>query len=302
MTVSNPEAPVLAPPSMQALSRPCIVCGAAHQGPLYRVLQQCRACGFIRADLDVDEEQIKKLYQEDYFRGREYGDYVADREVHRKNIAHRFAQVTRVAGPLDSMFEIGCAYGFWLEFVSSQGVRCAGADVCPEAVEYAVGVLKQNATSEDFLHMDLRPGEYQTFCMWDTIEHLARPELFVERIFQLLPRGGWFFATTGDIGSKEACRAGPGWRMIHPPTHLQYFSRRTMSRFLERRGFEVVAIRSTPVYRSIRGVLSGLLLFQRGLKQRAARLADKLIPNRMQERLGFWLDLGDIMLVCARKP
>src|SRR5262249_59391852 len=112
----------------------------------------------------------------------------------------------------------------------------------------------------------IRPGEYQAFCMWDTIEHLAHPELFVERIFQLLLPGGWFFATTGDIGSKNARRAGPGWRMIHPPTHLQYFSGQTMTRFLERRGFEVAAIHSTSVYRSIRGVLSGLLLFERGMK------------------------------------
>src|SRR5262249_887952 len=125
---------------------------------------------------------------------------------------------------------------------------------------------------------------------------------FVERLFQLLLPGGWFFATTGDIGSKNARRAGPGWRMIHPPTHLQYFSGQTMTRFLERRGFEVAAIHSTSVYRSIRGVLSGLLLFERGMKRRAAWLADKLLPWWVQERLGFWLALGDLMRVCARKP
>jgi SAM-dependent methyltransferase len=301
MIVSNPEAPPLAPPK-QAVTRPCIACGAARQAPLYRVLQQCGECGFIRADVDIDEEEVKKLYQEDYFRGREYGDYVADRHVHRKNIAHRFAEVTRVAGPLESIFEIGCAYGFWLEYAAAQGVRCAGVDVCPEAVRYAVEVLKQDASCGDFLREPIPPGAFRAFCMWDTIEHLAHPELFVERIFQLLPRGGWFFATTGDIGSREARRAGPAWRMIHPPTHLQYFSRPTITRFLERRGFEVAAIRSTSVYRSIRGVLSGLLLFERGMKRRAAWLADKVLPLWVQERLGFWLDLGDIMLVCARKP
>src|SRR5262249_61799701 len=85
-------------------------------------------------------------------------------------------------------------------------------------------------------------------------------------------------------------------------SHLQYFPRPTIPRFLQRRGFEVVAIRSTSVYRSIRGVLSGLILFERGMKRRAAWLADKALPMWVQERLGFWLDIGDIMLVCARKP
>jgi SAM-dependent methyltransferase len=256
----------------------------------------------VRADLDLDEAEIKKLYQEDYFRGKEYGDYLADRRVHRKNFAHRFTEVTRIAGRLESMFEIGCAYGFWLELLASQGMRCAGVDVCPEAVDYVVGVLGLNAKAEDFARTAVGPGEYQAFCMWDTIEHLAHPETYVERLFELLPPGGWFFATTGDIGSKEARRRGPAWRMIHPPTHLQYFSASTLRRFLERYGFEVVAIHSTPVYRSIRGVLSGMLLFERGLRRRAACLADKCIPCGLQERLGFWLDLGDIMLVAARKP
>jgi hypothetical protein len=90
--------------------------------------------------------------------------------------------------------------------------------------------------------------------------------------------------------------------MIHPPTHLQYFSSDTMRRCLQRHGFEVVAIHSTPVYRSIRGILSGLLLFERGWRRRVAWLSDRIIPRAIQERLGFWLDLGDIMLACARKP
>jgi SAM-dependent methyltransferase len=269
---------------------------------LYRVLERCQKCGYVRAAGDVTEEEIQKLYQEDYFRGKEYGDYLADRHVHRKNFAHRFALLAQVAGRLESVFEIGCAYGFWLEFVSQQGVRCAGVDICPEAVAYAADVLKQNATTEDFLQKDFSSSEYQAFCMWDTIEHLAHPEWFVERIFQLLPRGGWFFATTGDMGSRIARRRGPRWRMIHPPTHLHYFSGETMQRFLERHGFQVVAIRSTPMYRSLRGTLRGLKALGRGLPKHAAGLVDKLLPGVVQDTVGFWLNLGDIMLVCARKP
>ena len=300
-SISEVRTPITAPVAKLGFM-PCIVCGSKEQAPMYRVLQQCRDCGFVRADVTIDEEEIRKLYHEDYFLGREYGDYVADRRVHRKNFARRFSEITKVAGPIGSVFEIGCAYGFWLELLSGQGVRCAGIDICPEAAAYAVGVLRQNATAGDFLRTEIAPGEYQTFCMWDTIEHLAHPEAIVERVFDALPSGGWFFATTGDIGSGEARRRGPAWRMIHPPTHLQYFSRDTMSRFLKRHGFEVVAIRSTPIYRSVRGVVSGLVLFEKGLRHQVGRLADKLVPTRLQERFGFWMDLGDIMLVCARKP
>jgi hypothetical protein len=303
MTTLNMDTGPSAAASRASAARPgCIVCGATPRTPLYRVLEQCGECGFVRADLAIGEDEIKKLYQEDYFRGTEYGDYLADCRVHRKNFAYRFEELTRLAGSLESLFEIGCAYGFWLECAAGRGVRCAGVDLCAEAVAHAVKVFGQHASAEDFLCKDLQPGAYQAFCMWDTIEHLAHPELFVDRIHQLLPSGGWFFATTGDIGSKTARRRGSRWRMIHPPTHLQYFSTATMRLFLERRGFEVVAIHSTPMYRSMRGTLSGLLALGKGLPRRAAWLADKLLPGAIQDRVGFWLDLGDIMLVAARKP
>jgi hypothetical protein len=74
-----------------------------------------------------------------------------------------------VAGRLESIFEVGCAYGFWLEQAAAHGMRCAGVDICPEAAQHAAAVLGQNATSEDFLLKDIQPGEYQAYCMWDTI-------------------------------------------------------------------------------------------------------------------------------------
>ena len=57
-------------------------------------------------------------------------------------------------------------------------------------------------------------------CLWDTIEHLAEPEAYLEKIAKSLPVGGWLFLTTGDIGSPMARARGSRWRMIHPPTHL----------------------------------------------------------------------------------
>jgi hypothetical protein len=138
--------------------------------------------------------------------------------------------------------------------------------------------------------------------MWDTIEHLMHPEQFVEKIYDLLPSGGWFFATTGDIGSRLACWRGRRWRMIHPPTHLQYFSSATMRQFLARFGFEVEGIRSIAYYRNLRSVLANMQILGRGPLRSAARLGDGMIPQGIQRRVGVTLNLGDIMLVCARKP
>jgi len=136
---------------------------------------------------------------------------------------------------------------------------------------------------------------------WDTLEHLPHPERFLAKIAELLPAGGWLFLTTGDIGAPVARRGGERWRMIHPPTHLQYFSRETLRRFLARHGLRTVHIESTPMCRSLYGTLEGLQRFAAGPARGFAGVVSRLVPRALARRLRFTVDLGDIMLACARK-
>jgi SAM-dependent methyltransferase len=268
---------------------------------LWRVLRRCGGCGFVRADLELTHEEVRRLYQADYFRGQEYGDYLADRVSHVRNFEHRYRLMARAAPGVRSLFEVGCAYGFWLDCCSRHGVECAGVDVCDEAVAYAVRELGQQATSRDFLELPLPAGRYQAFCMWDTVEHLAHPERFIARVHDLLPAGGWLFLTTGDIGAPVARLRGRHWRMIHPPTHLQYFSRATMTRLLGRHGFTVASVRSLPMCRNVGEMLGRLSAMGKGLPRRAAGVMARVLPGWVQRR-NLWIDLGDIMFVAARKP
>lgn len=279
----------------------CIACGADTWEPRWDVLCHCRRCGFVRAANLLSAADVEGIYTEDYFSGEEYGDYLADREVHVRNFAARWRDMRRIAGEIPSVFEIGCAYGLFLEHASSQGAIAAGIDVCRPAVEHAAQRLGQRAIAGDFLSAPMAAGEYRAFCLWDTIEHLPHPEAVVARVVELLPPGGWLFLTTGDIGSPLARLRGRRWRMIHPPSHLQYFSRHSMRQFLERHGLEVVEIRSISVYRTLHSVLSGLRALGRGFSRTAAVLLSRTVPVGVQQRIGMEVNLGDIMLVAARR-
>ncbi|HUE71457.1 MAG TPA: class I SAM-dependent methyltransferase [Pirellulaceae bacterium] len=279
----------------------CIACGADAWEPRWEILCRCRSCGFVRAAELPPATTTAEIYTEAYFAGEEYCDYLADREVHRQNFAARWRDMQRLAGKLTSVFEIGCAYGLFLEYATSQGATATGIDVCREAVEHAAAQLGQRATAGDFLTAPIAAGQYQAFCLWDTIEHLPHPEAVIGRVVELLPAGGWLFLTTGDIGSGVARFRGRSWRMIHPPTHLQYFSRDTMRQFLARHGLEVVEIKSIGVYRTLHSVLAGLSVLGKGWSRSVAARLHKSIPVRTQQRLGAWVNLGDIMGVAARK-
>jgi len=280
----------------------CIVCGANSWHPHFHVLKRCRSCSFIKAEIDLSPEEVHRLYQEDYFQGQEYGDYLADADSHRKNFSARLRVVQRWMGnKMGPIFEIGCAYGFWLEACSRAGIEATGVDVCVEPVRHARMIMGQRAQVGDFLKLPIEPNYFQAFCMWDTIEHLANPEEFVTKVFRLLPPGGWLFLTTGDIGSTYALWRGSRWRMIHPPTHLQYFSTQTMRQFLQRHGFQSIRCKSTPMYRNIGETLNRIAQLGKGFSKRCAETLLRYLPISIKKG-GFWLDLGDIMFVAARKP
>lgn len=279
----------------------CIVCDANDWTPLYRGLVRCLRCGFVRAaDLPASDDAAR-LYGPEYFHGEEYADYLGDEAVHVVNFRRRLDRLTALAGPIESMYEIGCAYGLWLRTAAERGVRTAGIDISPDAVRYAATTLRQDATLGEFQDARIEPGAFQTYCMWDTLEHLPHPETYIGKVGELLPPGGWFFLTTGDIGSPNAQRQADRWRMIHPPTHLQYFSRDSVTRLLARHGLHVAHIESTPMCRSVYGTLEGLRRFGTGGLRAAAGVLSSLVPRAIATRVRFSLDLGDIMLVCARK-
>jgi SAM-dependent methyltransferase len=255
----------------------------------------------VRAANLLSPAEAAGIYTEDYFAGEEYGDYLADREVHLRNFAARWRDMRRIAGEIPSVFEVGCAYGLFLEYASSQGAKAEGIDVCGPAVEHAAKRLGQRAIAGDFLSAAIAPGEHRAFCLWDTIEHLPHPEAVIARVVELLPPRGWLFLTTGDIGSPLARFRGRRWRMIHPPSHLQYFSRQTIRKFLARHGLTVVEIRSISVYRTVHSVLSGLRALGRGFSRTAASLLSRAVPVGVQQRIGMRVNLGDIMMVAARR-
>jgi len=84
--------------------------------------------------------------------------------------------------------------------------------------------------------------------------------------------------------------------MIHPPTHLHYFDRDTITQLLERCGYKVVEIKSVGVARSIRQILYSILVLRMGLRSMYRAAAARVPPSA-----GFTLNTGDIMQVVARK-
>ena len=102
--------------------------------------------------------------------------------------------------------------------------------------------------------------------------------------------------TTGDLDSWLAHARGRNWRQIHPPTHLHYFSRATLTRLLRRYGFEIRFIGAEGMYRSV-DTMAYIILC---LKYRLPNLYSWLKKTHLLN-WDLYLNLGDIIFVIAEK-
>ncbi len=275
----------------------CEVCDGAGDAVGYAGLRRCRVCTHVWADLSIDAAAIAQLYQRSYFFGDEYGNYLDDRRIIEKNFARRLATLRRFAGPQHRrLFEVGCAYGFFLNVARTAFESVEGIDISEDAVNFAVRELGLNAVCGDLLSADLGRRQFDVACLWDTIEHLATPTQYVERLAARMPAGALIAITTGDIASRTARFQKARWRMIHPPTHLQYFSPASMTAMLDRCGFRVRHIEHCGFSRSVRGMVHTLL----SLRWRRPQLADR-VSRFVPGGLDLYLNLYDIMFVIGER-
>src|SRR6266436_2614240 len=182
----------------------CLVCGstepAAH---LYHGILRCRACGYVFADMRLTDEELFALYDERFFTGAEFSDYAADEKFFRKNFRRRFEELKTFLDPARhrSLLEIGSAYGFFLDTVRDEFTSVQGIDITEAGVRYARDRFKLDVAQADFLAHDFGARKFDVVCMWDTIEHLRAPHLYVEKIARQTDPGALFAITTADIES-----------------------------------------------------------------------------------------------------
>ncbi|PIW26381.1 MAG: hypothetical protein COW30_15020 [Rhodospirillales bacterium CG15_BIG_FIL_POST_REV_8_21_14_020_66_15] len=249
------------------------------------------------ADLQLAPEEIALLYGHDYFHGAEYGDYVEEKPALQSNFAGRLEEIKALPGvtSTSTLYEIGCAYGFFLELAQPHFAATAGIDISAAAAHHARTKLDLNVTCGNFIH-DPLPFSPDVICMWDVIEHLDRPDLVLAKAGDSVSPGGYICVTTGDVGSLTARLRGPKWRMIHPPTHLHYFNSRNLARLLQRSGFEPVSTAYPPVLRTVGAMLHGAVKLRMGADRLYSLLS--LLPG---QGVSIPINFHDIMFMIGRK-
>ena len=235
----------------------CIVCGMqdfriifkkeSPRGELFN-LARCRQCGLEFIAPLLIEEEIKKYYTKEYFTQRTdrgYDNYFSDtikdeiRRIIELNLNDLgFNKFEQGIAKSKRALDIGCAAGYFVDYMQARGWNSYGVDISEECVNYAqknsLNVFKGNYLEIDF------PEKFHLITLWATIEHLRYPDKILEKISNDLEDNGMLYISTCRIGGINFMKLfRENWRYYNFPEHMFFFSFKTLNKLLVKNNLKI---------------------------------------------------------------
>lgn len=201
---------------------------------------QCSECGFVfippyyRKHIDYTEYK-----NEDSLKAVIAGnDWL---KVQRHKLRYRTIQKYCRKGKL---FDLGVGWGHFLYTGRLLDYEVDGIEMAKMPFTYAKKYLKLPVERIDFFDYTSKNNYYDILTMWDVLEHIDNCDKAVEKCATMLKQGGHIVIQVPQIDSFIAKKQRESWQAMGLD-HVNYFSKETITRFLESKGFEVVKIKSS---------------------------------------------------------
>jgi 2-polyprenyl-3-methyl-5-hydroxy-6-metoxy-1,4-benzoquinol methylase len=258
-------------------------------------VRQCLACGALEY-IKEGAAPLEEIYSRDYFHGEEYVDYNSYTPSHRKNFRKKI-DLLRAHSALPErlrVLEVGAATGELYEALTRHPKVQLESYLGLEVSEYArqeansrgirvISPLTQTASREI---SEFHPN---VIIAWDVWEHLEDPVSIFDGLIHAAEPDTTIAISTVDYGALVPQMRGARWRQYHPPTHLNYPTRKSFQSYFKSRGFNISYLASFGSYRPLAEYLNTTSL----------RVATRL-PKWLRE-LPVYFNTFDTQLVIASR-
>jgi 2-polyprenyl-3-methyl-5-hydroxy-6-metoxy-1,4-benzoquinol methylase len=226
----------------------CSICGSAASFAFEKnryKLYRCANCKHLFVYPAPTSEEITAVYKESYFHKSEgqgglgYADYDSDKAGLASTFDKYLTELAKLA-PGKKILDVGSATGFFLDRAKKAGWQTHGVEIAQ------FGAAESNKRGHETVCGTIEdvPGEarFDVITMWDVFEHMSDPQRALNRAHELLASGGIIGINTIDSSSVPAKMLGKQWHLVVPPEHLQYYSRTSLRKIVEKNGFEILTM------------------------------------------------------------
>jgi 2-polyprenyl-3-methyl-5-hydroxy-6-metoxy-1,4-benzoquinol methylase len=304
----NTRSPAAAGPGR---GRQCVACGAGELEPHFAVageagdeglvpstdrfgsaladVVRCRACGHMQLERFPSEARLERAYSE-----AASADYLEEEAGQRATACAVLDAMERHV-PRGRLLDLGCWVGYLLSEAQARGWNTVGVEPSEFASRYARERLGLDVRTAALFEAELPGSAFEAVVLGDVIEHLPHADAALDRIATLLAPGGVVAMALPDAGSRVARALGARWWSVIP-THVHYFTRHSIRVLLERRGYRVLSIATSPKAFTVRYYLGRIGGY-------SPRLGRALVSGAQRAGIAerVWApDFRDRMLVLAR--
>jgi len=196
-------------------------------------------------------------YGADYFLTeyeKQYGKtYLQDEPNLRRLAARRLEDLSRVAPPPASLFEIGAACGFFLDEARICGYDVHGLEISEFASNHArsLGLDVQTASFPTATNK-----QYDVVAAFFVLEHFPDQKSAFESVSKMIRPGGIFAAALPSSHGPTLKYSPDDWIRTHPEDHFADYSPRSLAKILPLYGMELINARPASFHPSrARGIL-----------------------------------------------
>lgn len=197
---------------------------------------RCLGCGHDYLNPAPTDASLAAFYNESYFAADESSP---ENQNHDLSLAERvyFFLCRRPLRKDGRLLDIGAGNRKYLLWARGRGYEVGGFD--GYCYPCAAGAEDIPMSYGDFETAAVPGAPFDIITMWWVIEHVRRPQAFLEKALSLLGPGGEIVVATTNYAALDARFWGDYWHHLVLPEHLSQFHMDSLVRVMEAAGFRI---------------------------------------------------------------
>lgn len=151
---------------------------------------------------------------------------------------------------LKKILDVGCGTGQLVSFFNKKGFNAQGCDPSKEAVNFAQKINTKAIKKASAAKLPYKTGTFDLITSISVIEHLNQKEAreFLNEAKRVLKPSGYIFIITPNYASPFRYLLGKKWFAYSDPTHINYFTPKSLKSLLIKSRFKKVSFRLKTAY------------------------------------------------------
>lgn len=198
---------------------------------------KCKNCGLVYSNPRLNKEALDRYYSEQYFKE---GNYKEDK-LREASYKTEIKEIISIIGDKGKFLDVGAAYGKFLSLLPDTFEKY-GLEYSKDAVKAGVKMFKVNLKHGTLPETDFNE-KFDIVHFRGVLEHLPDPNANIKKAYEILKDNGWLILNiVPNIDGPVGRRFKEKFRLVFPQEHIYYFSPKTLTKMLEKNGFEIKKI------------------------------------------------------------